>query len=81
MGAVEGGIRVPGIVRWPEVTTPGLEIDSPTSLVSLLIHAKYIMNHDNSALIHAKPLLTFPLMASQYTNTTFFLLYKIMYVN
>lgn len=27
----EGGIRVPGLVRWPSVIAPGLEIDEPTS--------------------------------------------------
>ncbi len=33
MGAVEGGIRVPGILRWPEIVKPGTEIDAPTSLL------------------------------------------------
>ena len=33
MGAAEGGIRVPGILRWPEVVKPGIEIDAPTSLL------------------------------------------------
>lgn len=27
----EGGIRVPGILRWPGVIPAGLEIDEPTS--------------------------------------------------
>ncbi|XP_052025678.1 steryl-sulfatase isoform X2 [Apodemus sylvaticus] len=27
----EGGVRVPGLVRWPSVIAPGLEIDEPTS--------------------------------------------------
>lgn len=27
----EGGIRVPGILRWPGVIQAGLEIDEPTS--------------------------------------------------
>uniref|UniRef100_A0AAV2L7D9 Sulfatase N-terminal domain-containing protein n=1 Tax=Knipowitschia caucasica TaxID=637954 RepID=A0AAV2L7D9_KNICA len=31
----EGGIRVPGLVRWPGTVSPGLVIDAPTSLMDL----------------------------------------------
>lgn len=33
MGAIEGGIRVPAIMRWPGVIKPGNKIDTPTSLM------------------------------------------------
>jgi arylsulfatase A-like enzyme len=33
MGAIEGGIRVPGILRWPGTVKPESEIDAPTSLL------------------------------------------------
>jgi len=33
MGAIEGGIRVPGVFRWPGVVKPGSEINIPTSLL------------------------------------------------
>ena len=33
MGAIEGGIRVPGILRWPGTAKPETEIDTPTSLL------------------------------------------------
>ena len=54
MGAVEGGIRVPGIVRWPEVTKPGLEIDAPTSLMDLwpTLH-NIIKTRDPAAKLHS----------------------------
>ncbi|XP_042529369.1 steryl-sulfatase-like [Dipodomys spectabilis] len=31
----EGGIRVPGLVRWPGVLRPGLEVDEPTSTMDV----------------------------------------------
>jgi arylsulfatase A-like enzyme len=33
MGGLEGGIRVPGMIRWPGVTKAGTEIEAPTSLL------------------------------------------------
>lgn len=33
MGAIEGGIRVPGVIRWPGVIKPGSQIDVPTGLL------------------------------------------------
>ncbi|NWJ02086.1 ARSD Arylsulfatase, partial [Crypturellus undulatus] len=35
MGGWEGGIRVPGIFRWPGVLPAGIAIDEPTSLMDL----------------------------------------------
>ncbi|XP_019060369.2 arylsulfatase E [Fukomys damarensis] len=35
MGGWEGGIRVPGLLRWPGVLPPGLEIHEPTSLMDV----------------------------------------------
>ncbi len=35
-GSMEGGIRVPGIVRWPGVIPEGLTVDHPTSQMDLL---------------------------------------------
>ncbi|XP_017926471.3 arylsulfatase D [Manacus vitellinus] len=35
MGGWEGGIRVPGIFRWPGVLPPGTVIDEPTSLMDI----------------------------------------------
>ena len=36
MGAFEGGIRVPGIIRWPSVVEPQTEICVPTSTMDFL---------------------------------------------
>ena len=33
MDLFEGGIRVPGIIRWPKKISPKTEIDIPTSLL------------------------------------------------
>ena len=33
MDLFEGGIRVPGIIRWPKKIAPKTEIDIPTSLL------------------------------------------------
>jgi arylsulfatase A-like enzyme len=35
MGGWEGGIRVPGILRWPGVLPAGRVIDEPTSLMDV----------------------------------------------
>uniref|UniRef100_A0A670XY85 Sulfatase N-terminal domain-containing protein n=1 Tax=Pseudonaja textilis TaxID=8673 RepID=A0A670XY85_PSETE len=35
MGGWEGGIRVPGIVRWPGKITPNTVLDEPTSLMDI----------------------------------------------
>ncbi|KAF2353444.1 Sulfatase N-terminal [Trinorchestia longiramus] len=35
-GGMEGGIRVPGIIRYPGVVTPGTELSVPTSLLDVL---------------------------------------------
>ncbi|XP_053436312.1 arylsulfatase F [Nycticebus coucang] len=35
MGGWEGGIRVPGIIRWPEKIPGGRSIDEPTSLMDI----------------------------------------------
>uniref|UniRef100_A0A8C5M4Q3 Arylsulfatase D n=1 Tax=Leptobrachium leishanense TaxID=445787 RepID=A0A8C5M4Q3_9ANUR len=35
MGGLEGGIRVPGIFRWPGVLPAGTEVDQPTSLMDI----------------------------------------------
>ena len=35
-GALEGGMRVPGIVRWPAVVKPGVVISQPTGLMDVL---------------------------------------------
>ncbi len=35
MGGWEGGIRVPGIFRWPGRLTPGREVAEPTSLMDV----------------------------------------------
>lgn len=35
MGGWEGGIRVPGIFRWPGVLPAGIVIDEPTSLMDI----------------------------------------------
>lgn len=34
-GAPDGGIRVPGIVKWPGVLTKGKVTDEPTSLMDI----------------------------------------------
>lgn len=35
MGGWEGGIRVPGVFRWPGVLPAGTVIDEPTSLMDI----------------------------------------------
>lgn len=35
MGGWEGGVRVPGIFRWPTVLQAGLVLDEPTSQMDL----------------------------------------------
>lgn len=42
MGAWEGGIRVPGIFRWPGRLEPGRVVDEPTSLMDLYPTLKYL---------------------------------------
>lgn len=36
MGGWEGGIRVPGLVRWPGKVPAGKVIEEPTSLMDIL---------------------------------------------
>lgn len=41
MGGWEGGIRVPGLFRWPGILPAGKVIDEPTSLMDIyptLVH-------------------------------------------
>ncbi|CAK6450687.1 unnamed protein product [Pipistrellus nathusii] len=42
MGGWEGGIRVPGIFRWPAVLEPGKVIDEPTSLMDIYPTLSYV---------------------------------------
>ncbi|XP_045393632.1 arylsulfatase H isoform X2 [Lemur catta] len=42
MGGWDGGIRVPGILRWPTVLEPGLVVDEPTSLMDIYPTLSYI---------------------------------------
>lgn len=35
MGGWEGGIRVPGIVRWPGMLPANIVLDEPTSLMDI----------------------------------------------
>ncbi|EFB21053.1 hypothetical protein PANDA_020590 [Ailuropoda melanoleuca] len=42
MGGWEGGIRVPGIFRWPTVLEAGKVIDEPTSLMDIYPTLSYI---------------------------------------
>lgn len=42
MGGREGGIRVPGIFRWPGRLEPGKVVDEPTSLMDLYPTLKYL---------------------------------------
>ncbi|XP_030613217.1 arylsulfatase H isoform X2 [Archocentrus centrarchus] len=42
MGGWEGGIRVPGIFRWPSRLTAGKVVDEPTSLMDLYPTLKYL---------------------------------------
>ena len=49
MGAIEGGIRVPAIVRWPKRIKESSQVHAPTTLMDLLPTIKDIleeMNHD-----------------------------------
>lgn len=42
MGGWEGGIRVPGIFRWPGRLAAGRVVDEPTSLMDLYPTLKYL---------------------------------------
>lgn len=42
MGGWEGGIRVPGIFRWPGRLPAGRVVDEPTSLMDLYPTLKYL---------------------------------------
>lgn len=42
MGGWEGGIRVPGIFRWPGRLAAGTEVDEPTSLMDLYPTLKHL---------------------------------------
>ncbi|ELV10647.1 Arylsulfatase H [Tupaia chinensis] len=42
MGGWEGGIRVPGIFRWPTVLEPGKVINEPTSLMDIYPTLSYV---------------------------------------
>nr|XP_012629347.2 arylsulfatase H [Microcebus murinus] len=42
MGGWDGGIRVPGIFRWPTVLEPGLVVDEPTSLMDIYPTLSYL---------------------------------------
>ena len=42
MAGWEGGIRVPGIFRWPAVLEAGKVIDEPTSLMDIFPTLSYI---------------------------------------
>ncbi|CAL9689894.1 unnamed protein product [Knipowitschia caucasica] len=42
MGGWEGGIRVPGIFRWPGTLPPGREVHEPTSLMDLYPTLKHL---------------------------------------
>lgn len=42
MGGWEGGIRVPGIFRWPGRLAAGTVVDEPTSLMDLYPTLKYL---------------------------------------
>ena len=42
MAGWEGGIRVPGIFRWPTVLEAGKVIDEPTSLMDIFPTLSYI---------------------------------------
>nr|XP_057938176.1 arylsulfatase H [Doryrhamphus excisus] len=48
MGGWEGGIRVPGIFRWPSRLAPGRMVDEPTSLMDLYPTLKYLAQDTRS---------------------------------
>lgn len=52
-GGWEGGIRVPGILRWPGVLQAGKVVQEPTSLMDILPTLSYIggavLPHDRYA--------------------------------
>ena len=52
-GALEGGIRVPAIVKWPGKVKPGKTITQPTSMMDILPTIKEIIKNESPS---AKPL-------------------------
>lgn len=47
MGGMEGGIRVPGIIRWPEKIKPGSVSNVPTSLLDFMPTVLEIIGESN----------------------------------
>ncbi len=43
MGPIEGGIRIPGAIKWPGKIKPGTNLDNPTSLLDFLPTVKDIL--------------------------------------
>jgi len=46
-GALEGGMRVPGIVKWPAVVKPGVRVSQPTGLMDVLPTISDIIGYDS----------------------------------
>ena len=73
MGAYEGGIRVPGIIRWPKKIKPGSVLSMPTSTMDFLPtllemmashHSKHAKNKNK---IKVDRLLCFQLDLAKYS--------------
>ena len=47
MGGLEGAIRVPGIIRWPEKIKPGSVSNIPTSLLDFMPTVLEIIGESN----------------------------------
>eukprot|EP00092_Neocalanus_flemingeri_P004807 GFUD01005175.1.p1 GENE.GFUD01005175.1~~GFUD01005175.1.p1 ORF type:complete len:561 (-),score=123.58 GFUD01005175.1:153-1835(-) len=46
-GALEGGMRVPGIVRWPAGVQPGVKVGQPTGLMDVLPTISHMIGYDS----------------------------------
>ena len=66
---MDGGIRVPGIIRWPDQIAPQTEIDTPTSSMDLFPTVSEVVgvNAPDDRTIDGKSLL--PLLIGETTQT------------
>lgn len=73
MGGWEGGIRVPGIFRWPGRLRAGKVVDEPTSLMDLYPTLKYLAKDKQpDRYINSLPQVLFKLCVIVLTESCFF---------
>ena len=51
---LEGGIRIPGILRWPKMIVPKTQLDLPTSLLDFRETINEIISRNNLASVSGR---------------------------